>query len=167
MSRALAIRTDIAASELRRLAKCTQDKRQSRRLRAVAAVLDGIKRADAARINGVERQTLCAWIHRFNQSGSAGLLGGHGGGREPRLSAERKAELAALVKAGTGPTTDGVGRWRRVDLQRAIKERFNIDYHVRYVGTILKQMRLSTEMPTSRRLERVAEAVKPMSPDPE
>ena len=65
------------------------------------------------------------------------------GGIEPRLSAERKAELAAIVEAGPDRAIDGVVRWRRVDLQRVIKQRFGVDFHERYVGTILKRLGFS------------------------
>jgi hypothetical protein len=34
-------------------------------------------------------------------------------------------------------------RWRRVDLQRLIKERFGVAYHERYVGTLLKELGFS------------------------
>jgi transposase len=140
MPSALTLRTDFSASELRRLAKRSKDNSQSRRLLSLAAVLDGMNRTDAARIGGMDRQTLRDWVHRFNQLGPDGLLDRHAGGVEPRLSAERKAELAALVEAGPDRARDGVVRWRRVDLQRVIKERFDIDFHERYVGTILKQL---------------------------
>ena len=57
---------------------------------------------------------------------------------EGRISAW--AELAVIIDAGPDREADGVVRWRRVDLQRVIKERFDIDFHERYVGTILKQL---------------------------
>ena len=143
MATALTLRTDFSALELRRLAKRSKDNSRSRRLLSLAAVLDGMNRTDAARIGGMDRQTLRDWVHRFNQLGPDGLLDRHAGGVEPRLSAERKAELTALVEAGPDRASDGVVRWRRVDLQRVIKERFNIDFHERYVGTILKQLGFS------------------------
>ena len=37
---------------------------------------------------------------------------------------EQKAELAQMVREGPDPATDGVVRWRRVDLQRKIEARF-------------------------------------------
>ena len=143
MATALTLRTDFSASELRRLARRPKDNSQSRRLLSLAAVLDGMNRTDSARMGGMDRQTLRDWVHRFNQLGPDGLLDRHAGGVEPRLSVERKAELAALVEAGPDRASDGVVRWRRVDLQRVIKERFAIDFHERYVGTILKQLGFS------------------------
>ena len=143
MPKALTLRTDFSASDLRRLAKRSRDNNQSRRLLSLAAVLDGMNRTDAARIGGMDRQTLRDWVHRFNQLGPDGLLDRHAGGVEPRLSAERNAELAKIVEAGPDRASDGVVRWRRVDLQRVIKERFDIDFHERYVGTILKRLGFS------------------------
>lgn len=51
--------------------------------------------------------------------------------------------MAAIVEAGPDRAIDGVVRWRRVDLQRVIKQRFGVDFHERYVGTILKRLGFS------------------------
>jgi transposase len=109
-------------------------------LLSLAAVLDGMNRTDAARIGGMDRQTLRDWVHRFNEAGPDGLRDHWAGGPDPRLSAEHKAELAAIVEAGPNRQVDGVVRWRRVDLQRVIKNRFGVDYCERYVGTLLKKL---------------------------
>jgi len=50
---AVKLRTDYSAGELRRLAKGLKDANQTRRLLLLAAVLDGMNRADAARIGGM------------------------------------------------------------------------------------------------------------------
>jgi transposase len=64
-------------------------------------------------------------------------------GNPPRLSADQQAELAHLVETGPDRVTHGVVRWRRVDLQRVIAERFGVVYHERTVGKILKQLGFS------------------------
>ena len=74
----------------------------------------------------MDRQTLRDWVHRFNDQGPVGLSDVHAGGVEPRLSPEKLAELAAIVEAGPDREKDGVVRWRRVDLQRVVKERFTL-----------------------------------------
>ena len=61
----------------------------------------------------------------------------------PRLSADQQRELAGLVEAGPDRAVDGVVRWRRVDLQRVIKQRFGVDYHERTVGKVLKALGFS------------------------
>src|SRR5450631_3406068 len=86
MSAAVELRTDYSIDELRRLAKGSKDANQSRRLLSLAAVLDGMNRADAARIGGMDRQTLRDWVHRFNKAGPDGLLDSWARGATPRLS---------------------------------------------------------------------------------
>jgi transposase len=143
MPSAVKLRTDYSAKELRKLAKRVKDNNQARRLLSRAAVLDGMNRDDAARIGGMDRQTLRDWVHRFNAAGPGGLLDRWSDGPSPRLSVEQKAELATLVDAGPDREVDGVVRWRRVDLKREIKERYGVDYHERHVGTLLKQLGFS------------------------
>jgi transposase len=112
-------------------------------LLSLAAVLDGKSRAEAATIGGMDRQTLRDWVHRFNAAGPDGVKDNRAGGLPPRLSAEQKAELAQIVETGPDREKDGVVRWRRVDLQRVIAERFGVDYCERYVGTLLKKIGFS------------------------
>lgn len=143
MGSAVQLRTDYSASELRRLARASKDARQSSRLLSLAAVLDGMSRADAARIGGMDRQTLRDWAHRFNEAGPDGLLDSWSNGPTSRLSPNQLAELAKIVETGPDPAVDGVVRWRRVDLQRVIKERFGVEYHERHVSTLLKKLGFS------------------------
>ena len=143
MGSAVKLRTDFSAAELRRLAKAVRDIRQSRRLLSLAAVLDGMSREQAARIGGMDRQTLRDWVHRFNEQGPEGLKDIRNGGVRERLSIEQKAELAQIVEIGPDPAVDGVVRWRRIDLKRVIEERFGVVYHERYVGKLLKQIGFS------------------------
>jgi hypothetical protein len=60
MPRAVPIRDDIPAAELRRRAKIETDGRASRRMLALAAALEGASREDAARQAGMDRQSLRA-----------------------------------------------------------------------------------------------------------
>jgi Winged helix-turn helix len=74
MSAAVGLRDDFTAADLRRLAGKAKDADQARRLLALAAVYDGMDRATAARIGGMDRQTLRDWAHRFNEHGPIGLI---------------------------------------------------------------------------------------------
>ena len=140
MAPAVGLRTDFSAGDLRRLAAATKHANQSRRLLSLAAVLDGMDRTTAARIGGMDRQTLRDWVHRFNEHGPDGLRDNWSKGNPPRLSADQQAELTRLVETGPDRAVDGVVRWRRVDLQRVIGERFGVAYHERTVGKILKAL---------------------------
>jgi transposase len=161
------LRTDYSPPQLRQLAKRSRNTNQSRRLLSLAAVLDGMSRSEAARIGGMDRQTLRDWVHRFNAQGPDGLKDIHGGGPRSRLSPEQKAELERIVETGPDPAVDGVVRWRRIDLQRIIKERFGVAYHERHVGTLLKELgfsRLSGRPQHPQQDERVIEMFKKTSP---
>jgi len=143
MPSSVRLRTDYSADELRRLAKIASTVSQGRRLLSLAAVLDGMSRGDAARIGGMDRQTLRDWVHRFNQRGPDGLLDNWTKGPPSRLTPAQHEELATIVDAGPDRDKDGVVRWRRIDLKRVIKERFGVDYHERHVGTLLKRLGFS------------------------
>jgi transposase len=136
-------RQELSAAELRREAVRCREAAAARRMLALASVLEGRSREAAARAAGMDRQTLRDWVHRFNAHGPNGLLDGWSKGPEPRLSAEQRAELAELVETGPDRAVHGVVRWRRVDLQRVIRERFGVAYHERTVGKLLKALGFS------------------------
>src|ERR1700692_185029 len=74
MSAAVKItRGDPLPAELRVLATRSDDTAQTRRLLAIAMVVEGTSRLDAARQTGMDRQTLRDWVHRYNQDGFDGL----------------------------------------------------------------------------------------------
>jgi transposase len=133
-------RLELSASELRREAARTDDAPQARRLLALAMVLEGAEREAAAASCGMDRQTLRDWVHRYNAEGVEGLRDRPLPGRKPRLTPAQEAELAALVAQGPDPTRDGVVRWRRVDLQTLIEQRFGIKLHERTVGKVLAKL---------------------------
>src|SRR5207302_7717329 len=98
MGTAIAVRTDFSSQELRRLATRVKDAAQARRLLAIAAVLDGHSRAEAAEIGGMDRQTLRDWVIRFNAQGLDGLVNKPSPGGPSKLRKEHKAFLARLVE---------------------------------------------------------------------
>src|SRR3954467_14348024 len=116
-------RHEPGAGELRREAARCRDARAARRMLALALVLEGSSREEAARAAGMDRQTLRDWVHRYNDEGLAGLGDRPRPGRKPRLTAGQEAELATAVERGPDPDRDGVVRWRRVDLQAPIEAR--------------------------------------------
>lgn len=133
-------RTDRSAAELRREAARTRDSKASRRMLAMALVLDGRNRTEAAESCGMDRQTLRDWVHRYNAEGLAGLSDRPLPGRTPILNAEKMSELAAIVEAGPDPETDGVVRWRRIDLCAVVERRFGVRVAERTMGAILHRL---------------------------
>jgi transposase len=133
-------RLELSAGELRRAAVHCRSVAAARRMLALALVLEGHPREEAARAGGMDRQTLCDWVHRYNEEGLAGLHDRRRSGRRSRLTPEQMAELAVVVEQGPDPEQDGVVRWRRTDLQALIKSRFEVELHERSVGKLLHRL---------------------------
>ena len=97
MGHAIPVLTDYIAGEVRRFAQRANDAAQARRLLAIAAVLDGASREEAAKIGGMDRQTLRDWVIRFNEQGPDGLISIPSPGMPPK---------SVLLHAGKncGPT---------------------------------------------------------------
>ena len=87
------IRTDRGPQELRGLARRERDGRVRSRLLALANALDGMSRGDAARLAGMDRQTLRDWVHRYNAEGVAGLRDRPRPGRPCALAEGEQAAL--------------------------------------------------------------------------
>ena len=107
---------------------------------ALALVLEGKSRKEAAESCGMDRQTLRDWVIRYNAEGLPSLSDRVPPGPAFRLTPEQMAELSALVEAGPDPAVDHVVRWRRVDLRGVIARRFGIEFHERSVGKLLHRL---------------------------
>jgi len=167
MSVCIALRDDYDSLQLRSLAKASRDPRQVRRLLALAAVYDGMNRTEAAKVGGMDRQTLRDWAHRFNEEGPKGLKNRSGAGRRRLLTAEQMRELSAIVETGPDLERDGVVRWRRIDLTRVIEERFGVSYSERTISDLLAVLsfsHISGRPRHPKQDQRVIEAFKKTSP---
>jgi transposase len=71
-----------------------------RRLLGIAMLLNGWSRGETARASGMDRQTRCDWVNRYNVSDVAGLDTGKRFGRPRAMSDAQMAELKALVIKG-------------------------------------------------------------------
>jgi len=138
---------DHTAADLRHLAGKAKDGRVVRRLLAIALLLDGVSRTEAARQSGMDRQILCDWVHRYNAEGVSGLASRISPGPVPLLNDQQMAEFKALVIAGPDPETDGVVRWRCVDLREQIIRRYSVTLHERSVGKLLRKLHLTQLQP--------------------
>ena len=93
----LPIRSDLSSTELRRLARAERDGRVARRLLAIANALEGMSRSQAARLAGMDRQTLRDWVIRYNEAGAKGRSDRWGTGFAVAVS---EGELAVVKDFG-------------------------------------------------------------------
>jgi transposase len=132
---------DLTTDDLRKAARQTDDADAARRMLAVGFLLEGWSREAAAEACGMERQTLCDWVHRYNASGLDGLCNRRRrNGPLPRLSEEQQAQIAQWVEEGPDLERDGVVRWRCIDLQKRIRGEFAVELHERTVGKLLRKL---------------------------
>ena len=143
MGQPVKLREDFCAADLRRLSRQVKDADQARRLLAMAAVYDGMAREHAARIGGMDRQTLRDWVHRFNAQGVEGLINIKQSGRPSKLSPAQMVVLCQMVKDGPDAVKDGVVRWRCVDLKRELERLFRVSLAEVSLGRILKKLGFS------------------------
>ncbi|HXT81741.1 MAG TPA: helix-turn-helix domain-containing protein, partial [Acetobacteraceae bacterium] len=81
-------------------------------LLALALILEGRSRTEAAQMNGMDRQTLRDWVHRHNADGVSGLKSRVAVGPLPLLDEAQMTELRELVVSGR--TRRSQGRTERI-----------------------------------------------------
>ena len=140
-------RAEHTGAELRALSSRCSDGAQVRRMLALAMVLEGRSRTEAAELNGMDRQTLRDWVHRYNAAGVEGLKSRAAPGRAPALSEQQKAQLRELVINGPDPDAHGVVRWRCVDLKAEVARRFQVEVHENTIGRWLHELGLTRLQP--------------------
>ena len=158
MGSALKIRDDLTPLELRRWARVGSYGRAAARAYGIANALEEMPRADAARLAGMDRQTLRDAVVRYNAKGLERLHDRPKGYSPRRLTADEEAALAAVIIAGPEPERDGVCAWTRADLCRWLEERFAKTYHPSSMTRVLRRMGFSRQKARPSHPRRDAEA---------
>ena len=143
-ARGLPIRDDLSASELRRLARHERDPAAARRMYAIAHALDGMTRAEAARLAGMERQALHDAVVRYNAEGLAGLYNRRPPPRPGKLTATELRELEQIILTGPDPEL-GLSAWTLPELCRLIEARFNKRLHPASLSRVLRRAGFSRQ----------------------
>lgn len=144
-AKGLPIRDDVPAAALRRLARREPDRVAAGRMFAIANALEGMSRADAARLAGMERQALRDAVVRFNAEGLAGLHSRHGPGRRPRLDGEQQTALRTLVLDGPDVEGTGLSAWTLPELCREVERRWGVRFHPGHMSKLVRGLGLSRQ----------------------
>jgi transposase len=142
---ALAIRQDLPATEPRRLARRVPDRRAAMRLSAIAHALEGLSRAEAARLAGMERQALRDAVLRYNAEGPGGLHDRPRSGRPEGLTPGQQAAPKAWVLRGPDPERDGASAWRLADICAHAERAYGVRYSGRGMSCLLERLGLSRQ----------------------
>lgn len=159
MSAAVSItRMEHDAAALRRRAQRVADPDQVRRMLAIAMILDGTSRLDAARQAGMDRQTLRDWVLRYNTGSIDALASRKPPGMAAKLTATQMNELRDLVVKGPDPEMHKIIRWRCVDLRAEVQRRFSVTVCERTIAKWLRKLRLTRLQPRPHHPKKDAEA---------
>ena len=141
----LKISDALSPLNLRRWARRCGTTRGAARAYAIANALDGMTRAQAARLAGLERQALRDAVIRYNAEGLQGLFDRQAPGRAPFLSEDEQAALVDAVRRGPDRDSDGVCTWTCEALAVWISRTFGKALHPDSVGRIVRRNRLSRQ----------------------
>jgi len=145
MGAALKIRDDLTPLELRQWARQEARGRSGARAYAIAHALEGMSRAEAARLAGMERQALRDAVVRYNAEGLEGLDDRPKGHPPKRLTEGEEAALAAVILKGPDLERDGVCAWTRADLCRWMAVHFGKTYHPSSMTRVLRRLGFSRQ----------------------
>ena len=141
----LAIRGDLSAADLRALARRERSRTAAVRMYAVADALEGMTRAEAARLAGLERQALRDAVVRYNAEGLAGFQDRPRPGPRPRLDEAERTALAALILAGPAVEATGLSAWTLPELCREIEARWGKRFHPASLSRVVRRLGFSRQ----------------------
>ena len=144
-ARGLVIRGDMPAANLRALARRERSRSAAARMYAVANALEGMTRAEAARLAGLERQARRDAVVRYNAEGLAGFQDRLRPGPKSRLDAAEQAALAALILAGPDVEGTGLSAWTLPDLCCEVEARWGKRFHPASLSRVVRRLGFSRQ----------------------
>jgi transposase len=147
---AVKVVTDLSSEQLRHKARTETDARVRIRLLAIANVLDGMSRQEAAQSVGLSRNALHHWINRYNREGVEGLSDRPRCGRPTNLEAQKTESFKQRVVAGAELSRDGIISFRGWKLQEILSQEFDAEYALSSVYKVLSRLNLRPLQPRPR-----------------
>lgn len=136
------------------------DWRTERRKRAWALKQAGWAQKDIAAALGVSEGAVSQWISRARANGDEALEGHPPPGLTPRLGAEQRAQLPALLLKGAEAYGFRGDVWTARRVADVIWQTFGVRYSPAHVTRLLHQVGWSRQRPVEQATQRQTEAVK-------
>lgn len=121
-----------------------------RRGRAVLGYIEGRRVIEIAAELDVTRGAVNRWLQWYEAMGIEGLVTGKPPGPAPKLGAEQRQELSALVEAGPLAAGYPSGVWTGPMIGDLIERRFGVHYHRHNVPPLLHELGFSLQRPRKR-----------------
>jgi transposase len=132
---------------------------ERRRRKAVELLQQGWKIVDVAEALEASTSSVKRWRDAFEQAGSEGLNSTPHPGPKPRLTAKQKEQLAKILLRGARASGYSNDLWTCPRVLEVIEKRFDVTYHVDYIGTLLHKLGWSVQQPEQRARERDEAAI--------
>lgn len=145
MAKRILICTELSPQELRQASFEGETRRERQRVQALANVMEGMTRAEAARLADMCDQAVKDAIKRYNDEGVAGLKDRPHTGRPRKLDEARRQELHDIALAGPDIEKEHLSSYTREDLASVVKTKWNVSMNVTSIGRILREMGLSRQ----------------------
>ena len=136
------------------------DWREERRKRAWELKEQGWQQKEIAEALGVSKGAVSQWMKRGRQGGVEALKAHPPTGVKPRLSAEQKAQIPALLAQGAEAYGFRGDVWTARRVAEVIARTFGVRYHRDHVGRLLREAGWSRQHPLERASQRDEAVIK-------
>ena len=134
------INKSMSVEELNRKIKTAEkDVKILKRLYFIKFRYDGDSVEKATKKLGITKRIGYIWQDRWNNKGYAGIIPQYAGGRPSKLSQQQKNELEQLLKQKEN--------WTTRDVKHLISEKFNVEYTLKQIYIILRNMGMNFGKP--------------------
>jgi transposase len=132
---------------------------EARRFRAWDLSQQGWKQKDIATALGVTEGAVSQWLSKARKQGPESLRRHPPAGAQPRLTAEQRAQLPALLDQGAEAFGFRGQVWTTARVAQLIKAQFGVQYTPTHCGRLLRTLRYSPQKPTTRATQRNEAAI--------
>lgn len=137
----------------------TKKELEARRMIAVEMLQQGMKACEVAKRVGVTEGAVSRWKKTYMRAGKEGLKSKPHPGRKPRLSADQRKRLGALLLRGPLAHGFSTDLWTLSRVTKVIERHFAVKYHPGHTWRILRSMHWSCQKPERRAKEQDEAAV--------
>lgn len=121
-----------------------------RRGKVILGYIEQRKVVELALEYGISRGSINRWLQWYETMGVDGLVTAASPGAPPKLNAEERAELTALVEAGPLAAGYTSGVWTGPMVGDLIEKKFGVRYHKHNVPRLLHELGFSLQRPRKR-----------------